>query len=177
MPGAGSAADLQTVHWINTDPGCKDYSSPLTRPEGWKQAGEEVVQLVSMTHTRTHTQYYANRLYTCCYLWRGKSNKPVCVGCVCGVCVCVCVVGGEWDGVTQDFERTIGWPSGQCPLGHLRRQHENMLERTHTTCCFLQACIWCNGDGVILQPHITEIYHIAEANKTSMATWLASLEL
>lgn len=52
-PAAGAAADLQTVHLMNPDPGCEDYSSPLTRPEGWKQAEEEEVQLVSTTHTRT----------------------------------------------------------------------------------------------------------------------------
>lgn len=87
MPGAGSAADLQTVHWINTDPGCKDYSSPLTRPEGWKQAGEEVVQLVSTTHMRTHTYntVLTGSTHAPTLKREVKQTRPVCVGCVWGV--------------------------------------------------------------------------------------------
>lgn len=51
--GAEAAAALPSSHWINTDPGNRDYSRPLTRPESWMQGEEEVVQLVLFTHTHT----------------------------------------------------------------------------------------------------------------------------
>lgn len=75
-------------HRVKTDPGRRDYFSPLTRPERWIQAEEEVVQLVSHTHTKCYISAHAP----------SYGEGSVCRG-------------SRWgDRVAQDFEDTKGWP-------------------------------------------------------------------
>lgn len=80
---------LLQPHRVNTDPGSRDYFIPLTRPERWIQAEEEVVQLVSHTHTH-------NAILTAHAPSYGEGS----------------VCRGSWwgDRVTEDFEDTKGWP-------------------------------------------------------------------
>lgn len=103
---AETAGAQPRAHWVNTDPGSRDYSNPFNKAwEADTGRGRDSPAGFIHTHFTGTMLYYQKHTHAPTSEEGNQTNQIHHM-----VCVCACVCEGGWDRVTSDLEGTKGWP-------------------------------------------------------------------